>query len=264
MTDGDMQPPPYKTKASSFCVRAPQNTQAPPDWKTNERKPLRNLLALSFRPRSVCDVSLSRVCGGKQKEVGSTGPAGACQLLGCLLLRKENRNQAQLWQKIWNLNSSAVPSSDLLCQDRDLDVFISQKSYFPFPSGNTRLLLMDPCSEIMWGSSGRRGKTTFFFLLPYSVKNEEAKWKRRRSWGDAVCLVTGQRPWFAQMTSSFYYPWYPAVVSAAAPFSLTHRQGRGGVLLHHHFYCVKARSGCYVRLSLVFHSQTQQMRVCWG
>lgn len=54
--------------------------------------------------------------------------------------------------------------------------------------------------------------------------------------GDAVCLVTGQRPWFVQMTSSFYYPRYPAVVSAAAPFSLTHGQG---VSLRHHFSCAR-------------------------
>lgn len=53
------------------------------------------------------------------------------------------------------------------------------------------------------------------------------------------------------MTSSFYYPWYPAVVSAAAPFSLTHSQG---VSSTPSFLRCKAQSGCYVRLGLVLYS----------
>lgn len=113
-------------------------------------------------PRTVCDVSLSRVCGGKQKEVGSTGPAGACQLLGCLLLIKENRNRSLSWHKMWNLIFFAVPSSSSVCTDRDLDVSSDRSLIFPL-SVATELRLMDPSSETMWGSCGRKGKTTFFF-----------------------------------------------------------------------------------------------------
>lgn len=193
-------------------------------WLKNKREKASQESPLSLSalcPRTVCDVSLSRVCGGKQKEVGSTGPAGACQLLGCLLLIKENRNRSLSWHKMWNLIFFAVPSSSSVCTDRDSDVSSDRSLIFPL-SVATDLRLMDPSSETMWGSCGRKEKTTFFFFrIQLGMRKQNGK---GGVGGDAVCLVTGQRPWFVQMTSSFYYPWYPAVVSAAAHFSLTQSQ----------------------------------------
>lgn len=69
----------------------------------------------------------------------------------------------------------------------------------------TDVRLMDPCSEIMWGSSGRREKQLSFFpRIQLGMRKQNGK--GGGVGGDAVCLVTGQRPWFVQMTSSFYYP----------------------------------------------------------
>lgn len=116
-------------------------------------------LSLPFCPRTVCDVSLSRVCRGKQKEVGSTGPAGACQLHAGVSPAHKGKQESVSVMAI-DLQSD-FPRCAILLLSCGLDVSSDRSLILLLPVA-TDVRLMDPCSEIMWGSSGRREKQLFF------------------------------------------------------------------------------------------------------